>query len=309
MTNIGVALGTPDYMAPEQVRGDADIDGRCDIYSLGATLYHLLVGAPPFTGGTRAEVMSKHLTEPAPNPRKANPQTSLAAMTIIKKTMAKAPDARYTDAAEMSSAIEAALKGKSAPAATATAATKRSTTLSRARERTSKPIDKKWLYAGGAVAAVLLVGLLIALVSGQKNHPPPERRTNTAQRPPVAVGKTPAEIDAERLAETRNWAKDHPGEYDTAINRYRDAISQLTTPAIRGEAATELQALVRERAAAVIEAKAAFASAQSQTNALADNGDYDGAIALFNNLPQRHSYPLGDSVRVAAEQLKAEVEA
>ena len=311
LTNVGVALGTPDYMAPEQVRGDGDIDGRCDIYALGATLYHLLIGRPPFKGGTRAEVMSKHLTEQAPNPRKANPQISLAAMTIIKKAMSKEPDARYADASEMLAAIEAAIEGESA--AVAGSDTGRGTALSRARERKNQPINKKWLYAGGAAAAVVVLGALIAVFTGPKDRTrasqPTENPSKTVQKPAVTPKKTAAETDAERLAAVRKWARNHPGEYDAAIRSYRNVVAQLTTPALKNEAEAELQALKRKRAAAMKEAKAALASARSRAAALAKAGDYDGAIAVFNNLPERFSYVLGNSANEEAAQLRDEADA
>ena len=309
LTNVGVALGTPDYMAPEQVRGDADIDGRCDIYSLGATLYHLLVGRPPFKGGTRAEVMSKHLTTTAPNPRKAAPDVSLATAAIIRKALAKKRDARYADAAEMLTAIEAAIEGK--PAAPAVG-TKRSSPLSRARKRTGRPGSRKWLYAGlvTAAAALIAFGMYVALFTGPENRPPVNGNTgNTVQKPPATPTKTPAETDAERLAAVRRWAKDHPHEYDAAIRNYRNVIAQLTTPALRNEARTELQALEQERAVVLKEAEAALASAQSRAASLARTGDYDGALALVDKLPVRFSYVLGDSAKRAAAQLRAEADA
>jgi len=63
-SEAGKAYGTPYYISPEQIRGDVDIDFRADIYSLGATMYHLVTGKPPFDGGTPSAVMHKHLKQP-----------------------------------------------------------------------------------------------------------------------------------------------------------------------------------------------------------------------------------------------------
>jgi len=68
MTQTGIMMGTPHYVSPEQARGEKDVDIRSDIYSLGATLYHLVTGTTPFTGSTAAVVMSKHLSEELPWP-------------------------------------------------------------------------------------------------------------------------------------------------------------------------------------------------------------------------------------------------
>ena len=311
LTNIGVALGTPDYMSPEQVRGEGDIDGRCDIYSLGATLYHLLAGSAPFKGGTRAEVMSKHLTESLPNPRRAAPDISAASAAIIRKAMAKKRDARYADASVMLAAIEAAIEGLSAAAAGS--GTGGSTALSRAREQTSGPMNKKLLCAAGAVAAVAIAGVCIALFAGPEDGTAASSSTGnprgTAQKPPATPKKTPAEMDAERLAAVRQWAGGRPNEYDAVINKYRAVIAQLTTPGLKSDAEAELQALERKRAAAAEEAKAALAAARSRAAALAKAGDYDGAIGLLNDLPRRFPRLLGNSAGEAAAQFRAEADA
>lgn len=76
MTQSGAAVGTPHYIAPEQVQGWRDIDGRADIYSLGATLYHLVTGHTPFKGTSGAHVMSLHLVSPLPDPRDLEPGLS-----------------------------------------------------------------------------------------------------------------------------------------------------------------------------------------------------------------------------------------
>src|SRR5215203_1020443 len=71
-SEAGKAYGTPYYISPEQIRGDVDIDYRADIYSLGATLYHLLTGRPPFEADTPAAVMHKHLKAPLTPPDHIN---------------------------------------------------------------------------------------------------------------------------------------------------------------------------------------------------------------------------------------------
>jgi serine/threonine-protein kinase len=73
LTHTGTTHGTPHYMSPEQARGSADIDIRSDIYSLGATLYQMVVGEVPFTGASAAVVLLKHLSETVPSPRHRRP--------------------------------------------------------------------------------------------------------------------------------------------------------------------------------------------------------------------------------------------
>jgi len=112
LTQTGAALGTPHYISPEQARGDKDIDGRTDIYSLGATLYHLVTGQTPFTGTTAGVVMMKHLSEQLPNPQDLNADIPDGVVQIIQKMMAKAPADRYANCAELLADLELASQGK-----------------------------------------------------------------------------------------------------------------------------------------------------------------------------------------------------
>jgi len=94
-SEAGKAYGTPYYISPEQIRGDVDIDFRADIYSLGATLYHLITGRPPFDGESPSAVMHKHLREPLTPPDHINVALSSGISEIIEVTMSKNRDERY----------------------------------------------------------------------------------------------------------------------------------------------------------------------------------------------------------------------
>jgi Protein kinase domain/Sulfatase-modifying factor enzyme 1 len=95
MTMTGSAWGTPAYMPPEQLRGVADIDIRCDLYALGATLFTLLTGSEPFTGQTAFVITTRILTEAAPDPRTLNRTVSPALAAIIRACLEKDRDKRY----------------------------------------------------------------------------------------------------------------------------------------------------------------------------------------------------------------------
>ena len=95
MTMTGNAWGTPAYMPPEQLRGVADIDIRCDIYALGAALFTVLTGTEPFTGPTAFVVTTRILTEPSPDPRTLNRTVSPAVAAIIRTCLEKERDKRY----------------------------------------------------------------------------------------------------------------------------------------------------------------------------------------------------------------------
>jgi len=100
-------VGTPRYVAPEVSMGRPS-DHRSDIYSLGATFYHLLTGKPPFDGDTPAVVMAQHISSPLTPPHLLNPQIPADVCEIIERAMAKEPSHRYADYDEMLSDLKAA---------------------------------------------------------------------------------------------------------------------------------------------------------------------------------------------------------
>lgn len=109
----GKAFGTPYYIAPEQIRGELDIDGRADIYSLGATLYHMVTGRVPFDAATPAEVMRKHLKESLTPPDHLNTSLSAGISEVIEVMMAKNKQERYNDVEELLLDLQAVRNGQS----------------------------------------------------------------------------------------------------------------------------------------------------------------------------------------------------
>jgi serine/threonine-protein kinase len=100
-SEAGKAYGTPYYISPEQIRGDVDIDFRADLYSLGATLYHLVTCRPPFDGDSPSAVMHKHLKQPLIPADHINTKLSAGIGEIIDVSMAKKREERYGSTADM----------------------------------------------------------------------------------------------------------------------------------------------------------------------------------------------------------------
>jgi len=111
-TEAGKAYGTPYYISPEQIRGDVDIDFRADIYSLGATMYHLVTGKPPFDGETPSAVMHKHLKQPLTPADHVNTALSAGIGEIIDVAMAKNRDDRYQSTEDMLEDLQAVRRGE-----------------------------------------------------------------------------------------------------------------------------------------------------------------------------------------------------
>ena len=107
MTQTGLSLGTPQYMAPEQAMGERTLDGRTDVYALGCVLYEMLAAEPPFTGPTGQSILAKVITEdPAPlaaRRRTVPPHIESAVMTAIEKL----PADRFATAQRFSDALGA----------------------------------------------------------------------------------------------------------------------------------------------------------------------------------------------------------
>lgn len=97
LTAAGMMVGSPTYISPEQAKALKEIDFRADMYSLGATYYHILTGEPPFDADTSVGVIAQHISEPVPNPKKLRPDISAASIKLINKMMAKKVEDRYPD--------------------------------------------------------------------------------------------------------------------------------------------------------------------------------------------------------------------
>ncbi len=105
LTETGLSIGTPHYMSPEQAMGDRELDARSDVYSLGAMLYEMLAGDPPYTGSTAQAIVAKVITEKAP-PVTASRDTVPPHVSIaIGKALAKLPADRFASAAQFSEAL------------------------------------------------------------------------------------------------------------------------------------------------------------------------------------------------------------
>ena len=162
----GVLMGTPHYMAPEQAKSQA-IDGRTDLYALGATLFHMITGRVPYDGKNSIEILTKHVKNEVPDPRQYDVSIPESVARLVMRLMAKDPAARPQSARELGEAIKAILE-KERPGMERTAARRASApapAVSRPRVRrviTRRPAAASaapWmlacLFLAAAVAALL----------------------------------------------------------------------------------------------------------------------------------------------------------
>ena len=105
ITPNGMLMGTPDYMAPEQAEDSRSVDTRADIYALGCSLYQLLSGSVPFSGGSLADKLRRHYCEEPPPLTQLRPEVPAELVAVVAKMMAKSPQQRYQVPAEVAEAL------------------------------------------------------------------------------------------------------------------------------------------------------------------------------------------------------------
>ncbi|MFO0929278.1 MAG: serine/threonine-protein kinase [Gemmataceae bacterium] len=110
LTRDGSVIGTPDYIAPEQLEDPRAVDVRADLYSLGCTFYFLLTGQVPFPGGTLIQKLDRHRWQTAPAVTQARPDVPPALATVVRRLMAKHPDDRYQTPGELVATLETLLR-------------------------------------------------------------------------------------------------------------------------------------------------------------------------------------------------------
>jgi len=104
-SNLSATMGTPDYMAPEQIEGQRG-DQRTDLYALGTILYELLAGKPPFTGDSNMVVMAQHLNNTAPRLDRVDPSIPIPLAAIVAVCLARDPKERYADMPALIQALD-----------------------------------------------------------------------------------------------------------------------------------------------------------------------------------------------------------
>ena len=161
LTRTGATLGTPHYISPEQARDPVLADIRSDIWSLGATLFHVVCGQPPFSGTSAAEILSGVLYGPIPDPAELRPELSKGLALVLRKCLSRDPDRRYFVPRELKEDLER-VKAHKAPAIRRSALEPLDPSRSRKRE----------LVGAGTIGGLIIIGLLIGIWQPWKGAEP-----------------------------------------------------------------------------------------------------------------------------------------
>ncbi|HEU4565307.1 MAG TPA: protein kinase, partial [Gemmatimonadaceae bacterium] len=183
LTDSGVALGTPAYMSPEQAVGEASLDARADIYSLGCVLYEMLTGEVPFVGPDGAVALARRFTDEPPSVRAVRPSVPPGIDATVRTALARVPADRFATARELMSALTDSAPRGSLPRGM------------RIRHRLTTPV---LLGGAGALTAAGLLALWWAAPFGAASRTgPAERTVATAPAESAALPGTPPPRPAE----------------------------------------------------------------------------------------------------------------
>jgi serine/threonine-protein kinase len=248
-TAVGMAVGTANYVAPEQIRGETDIDIRADIYSLGATLYRMVVGAVPFEAKTAMAAMAKALKEDFPDPRAKRPEISKPLATLIRKMTATDPAIRPQNPLELIEDIRRVESGRVPHPSGKHAAKAVIAEGEPEPEQSEQKAGVLPLYIIVPGAFVLLLAIFAAfyfLLGSGETEPPPAETQSVAPSAPSVPTRTPAPIAVKPVDKTGpGWAayreaeafeREHAGEFSDCIEKYAKVAGKFKDePGVKAE--------------------------------------------------------------------------
>lgn len=270
-TTSGLALGTPHYISPEQARGDKVVDGRTDVYSLGATMFHLATGRPPFIGTSAAVIMTKHLNDPVPDPRGLNSKLSDRFASVVLKAMSKKPADRYASMNDFAEDLERLASGQPVKAnlrkayASGVAGGDRPSGRHDALMRKSRserdgaprriPPAVLWGATGFLAVAVGVAVFMLRSHSRPSVPPPPPKETPPVITEPVPKLPPPAEsrpgVDALHKAYEQLLTDIKSGDLKSRMEKVQAFLGSCDDPILAARARLLLAKMKEESAAAV----------------------------------------------------------
>ena len=212
LTSVGLVMGTPTYLSPEQAAGHPATP-RSDLYATGVVLYEALTGSPPFTGDTPLAVVAAHSHAPVPDLRGAAPGVPVSLAAVVERALSKEPADRFLDADEMARALTAR-----APAEPTAAVAISQTAPLAVQPLASSGVGRAWAPAvmGGIAVLLFILLLWFGLKGGGGQDAPPVRpapttapvaQTTTTQPPTTTTPPRDSDDDDDKDEEDRGEGK------------------------------------------------------------------------------------------------------
>ena len=220
MTQVGTVLGTPAFMAPEQARGDT-VDERADVYALGAMLYFLLAGAPPYAGADGSDICRQVIAGPPP-PIEAVPGVPRDLAAVVSTAMARDPASRYPSARELAEELRRFQTGQ----------------LVRAHDYDRAALVMRWWRRNRAVVrvAAAMLGLLIVVAAFAALQVVRQRDRAEARSAELVLAQASAALERDPT-EAIAWLKQYPadaGDWARAADIAVDAESRRVARHVLG---------------------------------------------------------------------------
>lgn len=186
-TAFGAVVGTPAFMPPEQARGD-QVDERADVYAIGAMLYAVLAGRPPFEGGTTDVILNRVIDERPPALTVLEPGAPPDLVAIVSKAMSRVPENRYADARELARDLRRFQTGQLVEA-------RRYTALQRIRRFIARHRTIVATTAGAAALLAVIAGISIARIVDERDRAEAARSEANAEREHAETERSRADVE------------------------------------------------------------------------------------------------------------------
>jgi len=336
LTQDGTALGSPHYISPEQARGQSDLDSSTDLYSFGATLYHLLTGKTMFAGATSAVIMAQHLTSACPAPADRGVEASKGLVAILAKLLVKDRACRYRTAREVADDLARVAKGDAplhagvpqaqwpflgGPAAfpsrkLAVHGAPMAPDAVHAPHRSARGAGGPALMVRCAVIAVVLViavGAWYLISAGNHSQPSaavsppvaPALDVHSASDAPSLQADTPAAAWHRQFSAAEEFAQQNPTRYAEAIAAFEVVRTAAAGTDLASKSAAAIAEIAKRRDEAVESAARQYLDAAT---ALAKAGRFDSAIAVWEKAATGDRGLLADRAAQATTALRGQAE-
>jgi serine/threonine protein kinase len=276
-------FGSPFYMSPEQATGSR-LDWSSDMYSLGATLYHMILGVPPYDAPEVMDIIEMHVSAPFPDPQLRNPSASISPPTvdILRRMMAKKPSERYDSWSGLHEAVEAVLLGDKPKPPRKSAAKKKASKKKglRKKKRRTRRVSADDSETPDGVAPMAMqkkeasmapvwIALILVLVAGIGSY--------------VYYDQSKEAKASKVLNAAKSYYATHPGDFEPSVSRLRRALATAKGTSLEASAAASLRdvqaAYNREKSLI-----AAYKAAKPKARKLVNDGKFDEAAQLVVNL-------------------------